>query len=100
MPKKGRDQKQYERSQRQEGGKRPKREWTRFKNRTGGNQHYKPGNQDDKQGGNRTDKVRANAVSPPNAPKPKPKQGIRIETEIRTVITTVINLEDCLGALS
>ena len=72
---KGRDQRNYERSQRQEGGRRPKRDWTRFKNRTGGNQNYKPGNQDDKQGGNKTDKVRANAVSPPNAPKQKPKQG-------------------------
>jgi len=43
---------------------RPKREWTRFKNRTGGNKHYKPG---DRENQNAPDKVRANAVSPQNS---------------------------------
>ena len=54
----------------------PKREWTRFKNRTGGNKHFKPGDKEEKPSSSRPDKVRANAVSPQNTPeqKFKPKQ--------------------------
>ena len=73
---KGRDQRQYEREDRPEGAKKPhKREFTRFKNRTGGNQNYKPGNKDERSSQNKSEKVRANAVSPQNTPDSRPKAG-------------------------
>ena len=56
------------------------REWTRFKNRTGGAVHFKPGQRekDEKPAPqfNRNQKVRANAISPKpqNVPEQKPRQ--------------------------
>jgi len=47
--------------------RRPKREWTRFKNRTGGNKHYDPGDKGEGSSQHRNDNVRANAVSPQNS---------------------------------
>jgi hypothetical protein len=44
--------------------KQPKREWTRFKNRTGGNANYRPGDREEKPASNKPDRVQANAVSP------------------------------------
>ena len=56
------------------GNKRqPKREWTRFKNRNGGNVHFKPNDKEEKPAHNKTEKVRANAVSPQNANEQKVK---------------------------
>jgi hypothetical protein len=53
---------------------RPKREWTRFKNRTGGSKNFKPGTTE-RPPPNRTDRVRVNAVSPQNAPEHRPRAG-------------------------
>ena len=53
----------------------PKREWTRFKNRSGGSKNFKPGTSDNKPQTPKSDKVRANAVSPQNTPESKSKPG-------------------------
>ena len=67
---KARDERNRERLRRPEGEKLPsKREWTRFKNRSGGNKNYRPGN-NDKSNQNKSDKIRANAMSPQSAPGP------------------------------
>ena len=44
------------------GSCKPKREWTRFKNRAGGTVKYKPGGNE--QAGNKSGKIQANAMSP------------------------------------
>jgi len=64
-------------TERQGGGEssKTKREWTRFKNRTGGTKNYKPGNKDDKPQNTKSDKVRANAISPQNTPDYKSRSG-------------------------
>ena len=68
---KSRDERHHERNLRSEGDKRtPKREWTQFKNRTSGNKNFRPGEREDKPSQNKSDKVRANAMSPQNASKP------------------------------
>ena len=68
---KSRDERHCERNLRSEGDKRtPKREWTRFKNRTGGNKNFRPGEREDKPSQNKSDKVCANVMSPQNASKP------------------------------
>jgi len=55
-----------------EGGTyKPKREWTRFKSRNGEAKHFKPGNPGPEKP--RTERVRANAMSPQNAPRERPK---------------------------
>jgi hypothetical protein len=51
----------------------PKREWTRFKNRTGGNKNFKPGGREDRPTQNKPENVRANAISPQNIPDRKGK---------------------------
>jgi len=64
-------------SERRTGGEtsKPKREWTRFKNRNGGSKNFKPGTSDNKPQTPKSDKVRANAMSPQNTPESKPKAG-------------------------
>ena len=59
------------------GSRKPKREWTRFKNRNGGTTHYKPG--EASQTGNKPNKIRANVVSQTNqgSPRDKPQQGYK-----------------------
>ena len=59
------------------GSHKPKREWTRFKNRSGGTAHYKP--EEASRTGNKPNKIRANVVSPTNQgpPKDKPQQGYK-----------------------
>ena len=53
--------------------RKPKREWTRFKNRNGGACHFKPGESEGSK--EATEKIRANAASPMDSPKEKPKAG-------------------------
>jgi len=53
----------------------PKREWTRFKNRNGGNRNFKPGTSEEKPHTAKSEKVHANAMSPQNASEYKPKPG-------------------------
>ena len=59
------------------GSCKPKREWTRFKNRSRGIAHYKPGEAG--QTGNKPYKIQANTVSPMNQgpPRDKPQQGYK-----------------------
>ena len=59
------------------GSRKPKREWTRFKNRSGGTTHYKP--REASRTGNKPDKIWANTVSPTNQGplKDKPQQGYK-----------------------
>ena len=59
------------------GSRKPKREWTRFKNRSGGTAHYKP--REVSQTGNKPNKIQANAVSPMNQGplRDKPQQGYK-----------------------
>ena len=68
-------QKQYakeEQKHQPEGGNnKPKREWTRFKNRNGGNKNFKPGESESAKGS--LEKIRANATSPQEPQKDKPK---------------------------
>lgn len=70
-----RDQRHLERSIKPEGAKQaPKREWGRFKNnnnrnynsRTGGSSNGRYVDREEKSISNRSDRIRANAVSPPN----------------------------------
>ena len=85
-----RDERNSHRKPRAEGDKRqPKREWTRFKNRTQGNKPYKPGEKDEKQTPNRSDKVRANAVSPQQANDQKEKSHPRNKKLSRTKMDTL-----------
>jgi len=53
--------------QKEGGSNKPKREWTRFKNRNGGTKHYKPGENESEN--KKSDKIRANAVSPQSTPQ-------------------------------
>jgi len=64
-------------SERYTGGEtsKPKREWTRFKNRSGGSKNFNPETSDSEPQTLTSDEVRANAVSPQNAPEYKPKTG-------------------------
>ena len=59
------------------GSQKPKREWTRFKNRSRGTTHYKPG--EVSWTGNKPNKIQVNVVSPTNQgpPKDKPQQGYK-----------------------
>ena len=67
-----RNERNFEQSCRMEGKKhQPKREWTQFKNRTSGNQHFKPDGREEKQALNKPERVRVNAVSPQNTPERK-----------------------------
>ena len=78
LAEKARDERNREKGRRPEGDKQPpKREWTRFKNRTGGNRHFKPGNRDEKPNPNKSDKVRSNAMSPQNTPSQPSASGSR-----------------------
>ena len=51
-------------NRRADAKRQPKREWTRFKNRTGGNKNFKPGDKEEKSPPGCSEKVRANMVSP------------------------------------
>jgi Holliday junction resolvase RusA-like endonuclease len=65
-----------DRERRTEGeNPKPKKEWTRFKNRNGGARHFKPAETEEKPASNKSDKIRVNAVSPQNTPENKPKAG-------------------------
>ena len=75
-----------DRERQPEGGNRkPNREWTRFKTRNGGAKHYRPGNTEperskpdnrsENRSDNRSDRIRANSVSPQNAPKDRHRPG-------------------------
>lgn len=73
-----------DRNNRTEGDKRqPKREWTRFKNRTGGNKNFKPGDREEKQAPNKSDKIRMNAVNTQNAPEQKTQTGFPAKETIQ-----------------
>ena len=85
-----RDERNSYRKPRAEGDKKqPKREWTRFKNRTRGNKPYKPGEKEDKQTPNKSDKVRANAVSPQNPTEQKDKPNPRNKKLSRSKMDTL-----------
>ena len=63
-----------ERERQPEGGpSKPKREWTRFKSRNGGTQHFRP--REASQEPVRQEKLRANSVSPQSSHKDKPRPG-------------------------
>jgi len=71
---KGRDQRNFERSQNGDNGKRPqKKEWSRFKNRSGGNPNQRPKESDGRPNPSRSERIRANALSPQNAPSQRPR---------------------------
>ena len=59
------------------GSRKPKREWTWFKNRSGGTAHYKP--REASRTGNKPDKIWANTVSLTNqgSSRDKPQQGYK-----------------------
>ena len=68
---KSRDERIVERNRRTEDDKQgPKREWTWFKNRTGGNRHYQPGERDNKALSDESDEVQVNAMSPQSDSEP------------------------------
>ena len=52
--------KEEQKRQMEGGSSKPKREWTRFKNRNGGNKNFKPGESEQTKGP--SEKIRANAA--------------------------------------
>ena len=85
-----RDERNFEWSRRTEGEKcQPKREWTRFKNRTGGNQHFKPNSREEKQAPNKPERVQANAVSPQNTPEQKNYSNLHCKKISRAKLDTL-----------